>query len=106
MWLVGGSHVTPSALIQHPFIYNHQQVETDGYVATNDRGGCVLEAGAADEPKDSVIALAFEGRRCKPDSAQRQWASVSGTFRVYETSKSFDIPYALMNAQSIPVTLR
>jgi hypothetical protein len=101
-WLVGGSHVAPSTLIQHPFIYNHQQVETDGFVARNDRGWCVLEEGAASEPQANVIALSFKGLGCKPDLPQRGWESVSGTFRVYKTSKGFDIPYALMNAQSIP----
>jgi hypothetical protein len=106
MWLAGGSHATPSALVQHPFIYNHQQVETNGYLATNDRGECVLEVGGAGESRSSVIVLASRGLKCKPDSAQRVWASVSGRFQVYETSKGFDIPYALMNAQGIPVSLR
>jgi hypothetical protein len=105
-WLVGGSRVAPSTLIQHPFIYNHQQVETDGYLATNDRGWCVLEAGAASEPRSSVIALASKGLRCKPASAQREWASVSGIFRAYKTSKGFDIPYVLTDAQGISATLR
>lgn len=105
MWFAGGSHVTPSALVQHPFIYNHQQVEIDGYLATNDRGWCVLEVGTAGEFRSSVIVLASKGLKCKPDSAQRVWASVSGKFQVYETSKGFDIPYVLMNAQGIPVAL-
>lgn len=99
----GGSHVTPSTLVGHPFIYNHQQVETDGYIVTNDRGWCMLEVG---EANGGVIVLAARGLRCKTDSTQRIWASLSGTFEVIRTSKGSDIPYALIDVRGIPATLR
>lgn len=109
MWIAGGSHVTPSALIQHPFIYNHQHVETDGYLATNEYGGCMVEVGPAAEsqpPATNVIVLVSNGLRCKPDAPKRIRVSVSGTFRVFNTAKGFDIPFWLENAKGIPAALR